>query len=297
MTNLGLLYGDGHGVPQDYAKAREWYEKAAEAGAAQAMTNLGVIYENGQGVPQDYAKAREWYEKGAGAGSAQAMALLAVLYGTGNGGPHDYENARVWAEKAAAVGNVTGMRLLAVTYSDGLGVPKDLARARQWYEKAAAAGDEMARDKLSRIEIMELADANRYAEALSLQTARAADIEAKETARAGKPGDATSGALVELAWYALFARKPEQALAASDRSLALEPDNLVPATNRAHALMFLDRETEARAAYLQHKDAHIAGNNKSWQQVIAEDFDLFRKAGLSHPLMAEIEVALGTKDK
>jgi uncharacterized protein len=28
MFNLGLLYDEGHGVAQDYAKAREWYEKA-----------------------------------------------------------------------------------------------------------------------------------------------------------------------------------------------------------------------------------------------------------------------------
>ena len=65
MTNLGVLYANGQGVPQDYAKAREWYEKAAAAGDAAAMRNLGFLYANGQGVPQDYAKAREWYEKAA----------------------------------------------------------------------------------------------------------------------------------------------------------------------------------------------------------------------------------------
>jgi TPR repeat protein len=60
MTRLGVLYGNGHGVAQDYAKAREWYEKAAARGEATAMTNLGVLYDNGAGVAQDYAKAREW---------------------------------------------------------------------------------------------------------------------------------------------------------------------------------------------------------------------------------------------
>ena len=29
------------------------------------MPRFGVLYENGWGVPQDYAKAREWYEKAA----------------------------------------------------------------------------------------------------------------------------------------------------------------------------------------------------------------------------------------
>jgi hypothetical protein len=34
MFNLGLLYDEGHGVAQDYAKAREWYEKAADIARA-----------------------------------------------------------------------------------------------------------------------------------------------------------------------------------------------------------------------------------------------------------------------
>jgi uncharacterized protein len=31
MINLGRLYLDGKGVPKDYGKAREWYQKAADA--------------------------------------------------------------------------------------------------------------------------------------------------------------------------------------------------------------------------------------------------------------------------
>ena len=37
MVNLGVLYDNGRGVAQDYAKAREWYEKAADKGDADAM--------------------------------------------------------------------------------------------------------------------------------------------------------------------------------------------------------------------------------------------------------------------
>src|SRR5271155_2990514 len=60
MTKLGWVYDNGFGVPQDYAKAREWYEKGAAAGDAVAMRYLGFLYQNAHGVPQDYAKAREW---------------------------------------------------------------------------------------------------------------------------------------------------------------------------------------------------------------------------------------------
>ena len=62
---LGAMYYDGQGVTQDYAKAREWFEKAAAQGEAGAQYNLGVMYGNGQGVAQNSAKAREWLEKAA----------------------------------------------------------------------------------------------------------------------------------------------------------------------------------------------------------------------------------------
>ncbi len=59
--NLGLMYDNGLGVKQDYAKGAKWYRKAAKKGNATAQYNLGLMYENGEGVPQDYAQAHMWY--------------------------------------------------------------------------------------------------------------------------------------------------------------------------------------------------------------------------------------------
>ena len=50
MCNLGWRYANGQGVAHDYAKAREWYEKAADKGNTTAMCNLGGLYANGHGV-------------------------------------------------------------------------------------------------------------------------------------------------------------------------------------------------------------------------------------------------------
>jgi len=58
--NLGVMYDNGHGVPQDYAEAVRWYRAAAEQGNAMAQSNLGAMYYNGEGVPQDYAEAHMW---------------------------------------------------------------------------------------------------------------------------------------------------------------------------------------------------------------------------------------------
>ena len=38
--NLGAMYEHGHGVAQDYAQARGWYRRAAEAGNAPAAERL-----------------------------------------------------------------------------------------------------------------------------------------------------------------------------------------------------------------------------------------------------------------
>ncbi len=59
-----------------------------------------------------------------------------------------------------------------------------------------------------------------------------------------------------------------------------------------HALMFLDRTQEAQALYLKYRDEKDVQDNKSWTAVILEDFVELRKAGLSRPLMDEIEKKL-----
>ena len=45
----------------DYATALKEFWALAVQGAAAAQFDLGLMYENGQGVPQDYAEAVKWY--------------------------------------------------------------------------------------------------------------------------------------------------------------------------------------------------------------------------------------------
>ena len=51
------MFGEGLGVPQDYAEALKWFRRAAEQNDAAAQTNLGVMYDFGHGVVRDYAEA------------------------------------------------------------------------------------------------------------------------------------------------------------------------------------------------------------------------------------------------
>jgi TPR repeat protein len=109
--NLGVLYDNGRGVPQDYVKARGWYEKAAAQGNPWAQHSLGVLYDNGRGVPQDYVKARDWYEKAAAQGNPWAQHNLGVLYDNGRGVPQDYVKAYMWLDLAAAQLTSNGKKL------------------------------------------------------------------------------------------------------------------------------------------------------------------------------------------
>ena len=70
--NLGIMYANGEGVPEDDATAVKWYTKAAEQGDAAAQNNLGVMYEDGHGVPQDNVMAYMWWNLAAAQGDGNA---------------------------------------------------------------------------------------------------------------------------------------------------------------------------------------------------------------------------------
>ena len=74
---MGVAYGNGDGISQNYAKALYWYNKAAMQGYAQAQFNLGLYYENGWGTLSDPQQAIKWYKKAAEQGMTKAQVNLA----------------------------------------------------------------------------------------------------------------------------------------------------------------------------------------------------------------------------
>ena len=79
QVGLARRYYNGDGVPKDYAKAAEWYQKAAEQGSDFAQYNIGVMYNKGEGVSKDAAKAAEWWKKAAAQDNAAAQEALKNL--------------------------------------------------------------------------------------------------------------------------------------------------------------------------------------------------------------------------
>ena len=77
--NRGVAHFKGKGVVQDYKKAFEFFQKAAEQDLAQAQYNLGMMYANGDGVKQNMKKAAEWWQKAATQGLAEAQKALSEI--------------------------------------------------------------------------------------------------------------------------------------------------------------------------------------------------------------------------
>jgi TPR repeat protein len=172
QTTLGHLYNNGRGVPQDYVKAAQWYEKAAALGDMKAQHHLGALYENGRGVPKDYPKAHLWQEKAAVQGYVLAQYNLGTMYEDGRGVPQDYTKALQWYEKAAAQGDAGAQFQLGGLYFGAKGVPRDHVRTYMWWNLASAhsAGDlqKMStdlRDKVARrMTPSQIAEAQRLAQ-------------------------------------------------------------------------------------------------------------------------------------
>jgi tetratricopeptide (TPR) repeat protein len=97
------------------------------------------------------------------------------------------------------------------------------------------------------------------------------------------------GRLGGLAYRFVLARDFGRALEAADQMIFLAPNEIWLYGNRAHALLFLGRLDEARALYLQYRGKKKVLGEKSWETAVLEDFAELRKAGLTHPLMDEIE--------
>ena len=104
MYNLGLQYQK----KEDYAKALEWFEKAANMDNTGAYLKLGEYYQKGQGTAQNDAKAAEWYLKAAREGEDKGMLEYGrYLLNGAEGVEKNEEEAIVWLTKAAEKGITT----------------------------------------------------------------------------------------------------------------------------------------------------------------------------------------------
>lgn len=128
----------------NHAGAAALVLQAARAGHPTATYEMGYLYENGDGVPQNPVLSAQWYMKAAQMGQPAGEAAVGLLYETGNQVPDDWLEAAKWYMRSAQQGSAKGEFRLGRAYEYGIGVPVNLNEAATWYEKAAAQGNSQA---------------------------------------------------------------------------------------------------------------------------------------------------------
>lgn len=146
MNDLGAMYYMGDLVEQDYQKAAELYEMAADAGCYQSVINLGYIYEYGRTGEADHMKAYQWYSYAAALNpSSEAVYKLGDMYSQGKAIPRDkkkaynlYEHSLELARNIveAAQPAIRIARMLIDPEAPSYGVQPNLERALMLYQQA-----------------------------------------------------------------------------------------------------------------------------------------------------------------
>lgn len=95
--NLGVMYDNGVGVPEDDATAVRWFRQAAEKGYLKSQSNLGLMYANGEGVPRDEVQAYLWFDVAARRGNQVAARNRDVL--AKSMAPEEIKAAESFADK------------------------------------------------------------------------------------------------------------------------------------------------------------------------------------------------------
>jgi localization factor PodJL len=123
-------------------------EQAAALGHPPAQLQIGELYKLGQLYERDLARARQWFERAANGGNVLAMHRLGVMAARGEGGPVDPKASIAWFERAAGFGLVDSQYNLGATFHptpDGAaGGVQDRTKAYFWYSVAGRNGDRQA---------------------------------------------------------------------------------------------------------------------------------------------------------
>jgi len=148
QINLGMMFENGQGVPQDYGKAVRWYRHAADQGLIKAQYNLGLMYAYGKGVDKDPIEAIKWYRLAVDQGLIQAQTALGLMYKKGDGVTQDFKEAAKLYQLAAEQGDPDAQYQLGLMYSNGEGISQDYKEAAKWFQLAVEQGNMLAQGEL-----------------------------------------------------------------------------------------------------------------------------------------------------
>lgn len=105
----------------------------------------------GRGVPRDYERALECFDRAARAGDTDALYMLGKCYLKGVGCRKDPNGGVDCLERAAERGHGAAALRLGKCFEEGNGAPRSAELASYWYRRAAVAGESKAFDCMQRL--------------------------------------------------------------------------------------------------------------------------------------------------
>ncbi len=140
--NLALLYDFGNEfIAVNHAQANRYYQKASDAGHADATTNLAGNLHGGVGIRKDWKRALQYAQLAAERGDEMAFCHLGQAYLFGDGTRRNYRKAFEYFKKSFLGGYAGAARWIGDCYRYGQGVKRDLRKAALWLKRAAKQGD------------------------------------------------------------------------------------------------------------------------------------------------------------
>ena len=141
MIFLGQSYYTGQYVTKDKIQSFSWYKKAADLGDPDAQYNVGIMYGNGDGIPKNYKLSFDMLKSSAESGNINALMSIANRYDAGSYGVNrDIERAFNLYSIAADIGYSEAQYNLGSMYEKGDGTKKNEDKSIEWYTKSAMNG-------------------------------------------------------------------------------------------------------------------------------------------------------------
>ena len=138
---MGVCYGTGDVVSQDYKKSITYLEQAAQKGHLDAIFQLGVYHMFGFGVEKNIRQALKYFELAADNDHCEAAAWAGQIYERGTDGVQvNHKKAFDLYMIAAKQDHEEAMWYVIQGYLYGQGTERDYRKAWDWEQKAEKLG-------------------------------------------------------------------------------------------------------------------------------------------------------------
>ncbi|MCT4654537.1 MAG: hypothetical protein N4A65_01875 [Cohaesibacter sp.] len=143
LNALFHIFNRKSATEEQKKNALVYLKRAAYAGDPASMMDMAMVLETGQGAEKNLAKARDWLQKAADLGSAEAHFLLAQMLVRNSSKDSVTEAESVFRHyyQAARMDDVDAQKALAHYYRFAGKVRDDNGQATTWYKRASQNSD------------------------------------------------------------------------------------------------------------------------------------------------------------